>query len=58
VYTPSYRAIEGGLASLVFAGSLSAIGNFAKDQGTLIEQSVCYSNRTVNMAPLIEHWAI
>ena len=28
--------------------------NFAKDQNTLIEQSVCYSNRTGNPTPPME----
>jgi len=40
------------------AGSLSAIGNFAKDWDTLIEQSVYYYNRTVMYTPPTEQWAI
>jgi len=34
------KAVASGSACVVLAGSLSAIGNFAKDQDTLIEQSV------------------
>ena len=49
-----HRAVASGSASPVLAGSLSAIGNFAKDQNTLIEQSVSYSNRTANTTPPIE----
>jgi len=41
------KAIASSPASPVLARSLLAIENFAEDQGTLIEQSVCYSNRTI-----------
>ena len=56
--TEGIRAVASGPASPVLAGSLSAIGNFAKDRDTLIEQSVCYSNRTVNTTPPIDQWVI
>ena len=47
------RAVASGPASPVLAGLLSAIGNFAKDSDTLIEQSVYYFNRTVMYVPPI-----
>jgi len=48
------RAVASGLASPVLAGPYSAIVNFAKGCDTLIEQSMCYSNRTDNTTPPID----
>jgi len=45
------RAIASCLDSPVLAGLFLAIGSFAKDLDTLIEQSLCYSNSTVNATP-------
>ena len=50
----TYKAVASSLASLVLAGSLLAIENFAKDKDTLIEQSVCYSNRTTKYTTPIQ----
>ena len=58
VYRIIDKAVASGLASPVLAGSLSAIGNFAKDRDTLIEQSVWHSDRTVNATPPIEQQTV
>jgi len=52
------RAVASAQASPVLARPLSAIGNFAKDRDTLIEQSVWHSNTTVNATPPINQWVI